>query len=615
MSEATDFSSLGLPERLLQTITSLGYQKPSPIQAQCIPAFLGGRDMIGQAQTGTGKTAAFALPILAGLDDSLAKPQALVLAPTRELAMQVAESFQRYSANLNRCRVLAVYGGQSMRDQLQELRRGVQVVVGTPGRLLDHLNRKSLDLSALRWVVMDEADEMLRMGFIDDVEAILAHTGGTQQTALFSATMPPRIKNIADRYLRDPERIVIPAATTTVSNIQQNVVWVRQRDKPLAVARLLAAEEFDATIIFTRTRESTTELADQLVECGHAAQAINGDMNQSQREQTIALLKSGKIDILVATDVAARGLDVERISLVINYDMPHEFDTYVHRIGRTGRAGRSGKAILLADPRDRRSVRMLEQSTRQPLQALELPSDAEIRQRRSDRFRQTLAEKLGHADMTSWRPLLEELSNELGQPIDELATGLLALLAEQQGLNAKLPSAPAPVNFDRNERSDRPERSNAGNPRDRGAKPPRKERGENSVPMDSYRMAVGRQQQVKVSDIVGAIANEAGINSSNIGRIQLFDDHSIVDLPQGMPNDVFQQLKNIRIRGHVMNISRASAGEAAAAAAAAAAPRPRRERKPTDKVQDFPIVRQQRSDRSDTRGDKNAARRKIALKA
>jgi ATP-dependent RNA helicase DeaD len=302
--------------------------------------------------------------------------------------------------------------------------------------------------------------------------------------------------------------------------------------------------------------------------------------------------------------------------------MPHEFDTYVHRIGRTGRAGRSGKAILLADPRDRRSVRMLEQSTRQPLQALELPSDAEIRQRRSDRFRQTLAEKLGHADMTSWRPLLAELATELEQPIDELATGLLALLAEQQGLNAKLPSAPAAVHFDRNERGDRNERSdrlersnNASGPRDRGAKPPRKERGENSVPMDSYRMAVGRQQQVKVSDIVGAIANEAGINSSNIGRIQLFDDHSIVDLPQGMPNDVFQQLKNIRIRGHFMNISRASAGEAAAAAAAAAAPRPRRERKPADKVQDFPIVRQHRSDRDDPRGEKGAARRKIALKA
>ena len=624
MSESTDFSSLGLPESLLNTLTTLGYQKPSPIQAQVIPAFLAGRDLIGQAQTGTGKTAAFALPILAGIDNALPKPQALVLAPTRELAMQVAESFQRYSANLSRCRVLAVYGGQSMRDQLQELKRGVQIVVGTPGRLLDHLNRKSLDLSALRWLVMDEADEMLRMGFIDDVEAILAHTGGTQQTALFSATMPPRIKNIADRYLRDPERILIPAATTTVSNIEQHVVWARQRDKPLAVARLLAAEDFDATIIFTRTRESTTELADQLVECGYSAQAINGDMNQSQREQTISLLKAGKIDVLVATDVAARGLDVERISLVINYDMPHEFDTYVHRIGRTGRAGRSGKAILLADPRDRRSVKMLEQSTRQPLLTLELPTDAEIKQRRSNRFRQTLAEKLGHADVTSWQPLLEELRNELGQSVEDLATGLLALLADQQGLNAKLPPAPAAVSFDRssersNERSgssDRNsrERSSAGAGADRGARterPPRRERTESTIPMDSYRMGVGRAQQIKVSDIVGAIANEAGINSSNIGRIQLFDDYSIVDLPQGMPKDVLQQLKSVRVRGHMMNLSRAGESEnganpnPSAAPTSTAAPRVRRERPKSPEI----------GGAREPRGDKSAPRKKIALKA
>ncbi len=638
MSEATDFTSLGLPEPLLNTLTTLGYQKPSPIQAQVIPAFLAGRDLIGQAQTGTGKTAAFALPILAGLDNALPKPQALVLAPTRELAMQVAESFQRYSANLSRCRVLAVYGGQSMRDQLQELKRGVQIVVGTPGRLLDHLNRKSLDLSALRWLVMDEADEMLRMGFIDDVEAILAHTGGTQQTALFSATMPPRIKNIADRYLREPERILIPAATTTVSNIAQHVVWARQRDKPLAVARLLAAEEFDATIIFTRTRESTTELADQLVECGYSAQAINGDMNQSQREQTISLLKAGKIDVLVATDVAARGLDVERISLVINYDMPHEFDTYVHRIGRTGRAGRSGKAILLADPRDRRSVKMLEQSTRQPLQELQLPTDAEIKQRRSNRFRQTLAEKLGHADITSWQPLLEELRHELGQTITDLATGLLALLADQQGLNAKLPTAPAAVNFDRsNERSferggsERNSRERTGGERtsssersnsERGPRterPPRKERVESTIPMDSYRMGVGRAQQIKVSDIVGAIANEAGINSSNIGRIQLFDDYSVVDLPQGMPKDILQQLKSVRVRGHMMNLSRAGESENGVnpnVAPTNAAPRIRRER---SKAPELGAARDLRPNNlrvsKEGGAEKSAPRKKIALKA
>ena len=567
MSEPT-FTGLGLPETLLSTLTSLGYQKPSPIQAQAIPLLLSGRDLIGQAQTGTGKTAAFALPILATMDNSSAKPQALILTPTRELAMQVAEAFTRYSENLGRCKVLAVYGGQSMRDQLQELKRGVQIVVGTPGRLLDHLNRKSLDLSALRTVVMDEADEMLRMGFIDDVEAILTHTGGTQQTCLFSATMPTRIKNIADRYLREPERIVIPAATATVSSIAQHVVWARQREKPLAVARLLAAEDFDAAIIFTRTREATNEIAEYLSNAGYAAQAINGDMNQSQREQTIALLKAGKIDILVATDVAARGLDVERISLVINYDLAHEPDTYVHRIGRTGRAGRSGRAVLLADPRDRRGVRGLEQFTRQPLLTLELPTDEEIKQRRNNRFRQTLAEKLGHADSASWGGAVEELRNELGLTLDELAAGMLALLADQQGVNAKLPAAPTPVAAERNDRSERGDRGDRGSRHDRNVSSdrPRRERTERSdAPMDRYRIAVGRVQEIRVSDIVGAIANEAGINSASIGRIQLFDDYSTVDLPQGMPKDIFETLKSVRLRGHMMNIAPFAGGSDTAA--------------------------------------------------
>jgi len=554
----TDFSSLGLPESLLNTLTRLGYEKPSPIQAQSIPALLSGRDLIGQAQTGTGKTAAFALPILAGLSNTSTmaqSPQALVLAPTRELAMQVAEAFQRYSENLGHCRVLAVYGGQSMRDQLRELKRGVQIVVGTPGRLLDHLNRNSLDLSALRWVVMDEADEMLRMGFIDDVEAILAHTGGNQQTALFSATMPPRIKHIADRYLREPERVTIPAATTTVAAIEQRVVWVRQREKSAAVLRLLAAEDFDAVIIFTRTRESTSELAEQLSNAGYAATAINGDMNQAQREQTISLLKQGKIDILVATDVAARGLDVERISHVINYDLPHEFDTYVHRIGRTGRAGRSGKAILLADPRDRRQIRALEHTTRQPLQALDMPSDEALLQRRTDRFRQKLAERLGHADGAAWHALAEELRSELGQTVTDLAAGLLALMADQHGLNAKLPPAPSPVNVNGSfERS----------PRDPSQRRERM-RGDANAPTERYRLAVGRSHQIKVGDIVGAIANEAGIDSALIGRIQLFDDFSTVDLPQGMPKDVLQHLQTVRVRNHPLSPRLAEAGELAEA--------------------------------------------------
>ena len=601
MSEPTDFTGLGLPETLLTTLTSLGYQKPSPIQQLAIPVLLSGRDLIGQAQTGTGKTAAFALPILATLTTPEAQgiktPQALILAPTRELAMQVAEAFTRYSENLGRCKVLAVYGGQSMRDQLQELKRGVQIVVGTPGRLLDHLNRKSLDLSALKWVVMDEADEMLRMGFIDDVEAILAHTGGKQQTALFSATMPPRIKNIADRYLRDAERVIIPAATQTVAAIAQYVVWARQREKPLAVARLLAAEEYDAAIIFTRTRESTSELAEHLCNCGHAAQAINGDMNQSQREQTIALLKAGKIDILVATDVAARGLDVERISLVINYDLPHEPDTYVHRIGRTGRAGRSGRAVVLADPRDRRGIRVIEQHTRQPLQNLELPTDEEVKKRRSDRFRQTLAEKLGHADAASWHGALEELKNELGLTITDLAAGMLALLADQQGLNAKLPPAPSPVAA---ERRDRPERFERG---ERTERAPRRERSD--APMDRYRIAVGRAHDIRVSDVVGAIANEAGVNSANIGRIQLFDDYSTVDLPQGMPKDVLQKLKAVRVRGHMMDISPTTQGESSA---------PRKPREHSDTGAPRPRVNREARETRKPREDSSGPRKRLALK-
>jgi len=551
-----NFDAFPLSRELHHAIADMGFREPSPIQLQAIPALIEGKDVIGQAQTGTGKTAAFALPILAGLSNAQTQapsPQALVLAPTRELAMQVAEAFQRYSENLGHCRVLAVYGGQSMRDQLRELKRGVQVVVGTPGRLLDHLNRNSLDLSALRWLVMDEADEMLRMGFIDDVEAILAHTGGTQQTALFSATMPPRIKHIADRYLREPERVSIPAATTTVAAIEQRVVWVRQREKSAAVLRLLAAEDFDAVIIFTRTRESTSELAEQLSNAGYAATAINGDMNQAQREQTISLLKQGKIDILVATDVAARGLDVERISHVINYDLPHEFDTYVHRIGRTGRAGRSGKAILLADPRDRRQIRALEHTTRQPLQALDMPSDGDLQQRRKDRFRQKLAERLGHANGSAWHSLAEELRNELGLTESDLAAGLLALLADQQGLNAKLPPAPAPVNASQSfERS----------PRDRDRDPAqRRPRPEANMPTERYRLAVGRAQQIKVGDIVGAIANEAGIDSALIGRIQLYDDYSTVDLPQGMPRDILQHLQTVRVRNHPLSPRLAEAGD------------------------------------------------------
>ncbi len=544
MSELT-FAGLGLPETLLSTITRLGYEKPSPIQAQAIPALLEGRDLIGQAQTGTGKTAAFALPILATINPEHSQPQALILAPTRELAMQVADALTTYSENVGNCRVLAVYGGQSMRDQLQALRQGVQIVVGTPGRLLDHLERKSLDLSALKWVVLDEADEMLRMGFIDDVEAILGHTGGVQQTALFSATMPPRIKQIAERYLKDPQQIVIPAATRTNASIEQRVLAVRQRDKAAAVVRLLASEDCDATIIFTRTRESTVELADFLSGFGHAATAINGDMNQAQREQTIALLKQGKIDVLVATDVAARGLDVERISHVINFDLPMESDTYVHRIGRTGRAGRSGKAILLADPRDRSKIGFIERATRQPLLPMELPSDEELRALAEQRFRLKLADHLHSGDSTRWQPLLDSLCQEMDLGADVIAAGLIGLLAQQQGVARKLPS----VNEVSAERA----------PRERK---PREEGATFSGTMQSYRIAVGRAHRAQVGDIVGAIANEAGLNSGQIGRIQLYETFSTVDLPNDLPANIIQQLKAVRVRNQALEIEPFDEGDA-----------------------------------------------------
>jgi ATP-dependent RNA helicase DeaD len=542
MSELT-FAGLGLPDTLLSTITRLGYEKPSPIQAQAIPALLEGRDLIGQAQTGTGKTAAFALPILATINPNQAQPQALILAPTRELAMQVADALTTYSENVGNARVLAVYGGQSMRDQLQALRQGVQIVVGTPGRLLDHLERKSLDLSALKWVVLDEADEMLRMGFIDDVEAILGHTGGVQQTALFSATMPPRIKQIAERYLKDPQQIVIPAATRTNASIEQRVLAVRQRDKAAAVVRLLASEDCDATIIFTRTRESTVELADFLSGFGHAATAINGDMNQAQREQTIALLKAGKIDVLVATDVAARGLDVERISHVINFDLPMEADTYVHRIGRTGRAGRSGKAILLADPRDRSKISFIERATRQPLLPMELPTDEELRALAEQRFRLKLADHLHSGDSSRWQPLLDSLCQEMDLGAEVIAAGLIGLLAQQQGIARKLPSV-GEVSAER---------------------APRKPRGEGATfsgTMQSYRIAVGRAHRAQVGDIVGAIANEAGLNSGQIGRIQLYETFSTVDLPNDLPSNIIQQLKAVRVRNQALEIEPFDEGDA-----------------------------------------------------
>jgi len=438
--ETPKFTDLALPEPLLRALADVGYESPSPIQAATIPPLLEGRDVLGQAQTGTGKTAAFALPILASIDPNQAKPQALVLAPTRELAIQVAEAFQKYATHLPGFHVLPIYGGQSYYPQLQALKRGVQVVVGTPGRVIDHLERGSLDLSQLRCLVLDEADEMLRMGFIDDVENVLKKTPETRQVALFSATMPPQIKRIAQTYLKNPVEIAIKSTTTTSANIRQRYWSVSGVHKLDALTRILEAETFDAMIVFSRTKLGTEELAEKLSARGISAAAINGDVQQAQREKTIANLKDGKIDVLVATDVAARGLDVDRISHVLNYDIPYDTESYVHRIGRTGRAGRKGEAILFVTPRERGMLRAIERATRQPIEPMELPSVETVNEQRVSRFLGRISEALESQELGLFRDLVERYEREKNVPAVEIAAALAKLV---QGENPLLLAPPA----------------------------------------------------------------------------------------------------------------------------------------------------------------------------
>ncbi|HEV8693143.1 MAG TPA: DEAD/DEAH box helicase, partial [Lysobacter sp.] len=429
-SDATSikFTDLALPEPLLRALADVGYESPSPIQAATIPPLLAGRDVLGQAQTGTGKTAAFALPILARIDPAQQKPQALVLAPTRELAIQVAEAFQKYAHHLPGFHVLPIYGGQSYTPQLASLKRGVQVVVGTPGRVIDHLNRGSLDLSQLRCLVLDEADEMLRMGFIDDVEAVLKKIPETRQVALFSATMPSQIKRIAQTYLRDPIEVAIKTTTTTAANIRQRYWSVSGVHKLDAITRILEAEPFDAMIVFARTKLSTEELADKLSARGISAAAINGDMDQKARERTISQLKDGRIDVLVATDVAARGLDVERISHVLNFDIPYDTESYVHRIGRTGRAGRKGEAILFVTPRERGMLRAIERATRQPIEPMELPSIETVNEQRTSKFLGRITTALESDELAMFRDLVERYEREQNVPAVEIAAALAKLV-------------------------------------------------------------------------------------------------------------------------------------------------------------------------------------------
>jgi ATP-dependent RNA helicase DeaD len=555
------FADLNLSEPLLRALKDVGYESPSPIQAATIPILLANRDVLGQAQTGTGKTAAFALPILSRIDLRKTSPQALVLAPTRELAIQVAEAFQRYATHIPGFHVLPIYGGQSYGAQLSALRRGVHVVVGTPGRVIDHLEKNSLDLSQIKTLVLDEADEMLRMGFIEDVETILQKTPDTRQTALFSATMPSAIKRIAQTYLRNPAEVTVAAKTGTADNIRQRYWLVSGMHKLDALTRILEAETFDGMIIFSRTKLGTEELAGKLQARGFSAAAINGDMVQQQRERTIQQLKEGRIDILVATDVAARGLDVERISHVINYDVPHDPESYTHRIGRTGRAGRSGEAILFITPREKNLLKAIERATRQPISALELPSVQVVNDVRIARFKDQITETLAQGGLDTFASVIEEYEREQNIPALEIAAAL-----------AKMARGDVPLLLDKNKRepqgeaswsdarparagkADRPERMDHT---ERAAFPKKERIVRAANPgMQTFRIEVGHAHGVKPGNIVGAIANEAGLDSKNIGRIEIYDDYSVLDLPEDIPAELLDQLKTVWVAGQQLKIRR-----------------------------------------------------------
>ncbi len=550
------FSELELPQPLLRAIGDAGYETPSPIQARCIPLLLAGHDLLGQAQTGTGKTAAFALPLLARIDLAQRRPQLLVLAPTRELAIQVAEAMQAYARHLPDFHVLPIYGGQSYEVQLRHLRRGVQVIVGTPGRVMDHMRRGSLKTDGLRALVLDEADEMLRMGFIDDVKWVLSHLPGERQIALFSATMPREIRAVAEQYLRQPRVVRIASATTTAATIRQRCWMVSGMHKLDALTRVLETEALDAGIIFVRTRTATVELAERLAARGFSAEALNGDIAQAQREKTVERLRSGRIDLLVATDVAARGLDVARISHVINYDIPHDTESYVHRIGRTGRAGRAGEAILFVAPRERRMLKAIERATGQPIENMQMPSLDTINERRVARFKQRVIDRLeGAGDLDLFYRIVREIEDEQDADPLRIAAALAALLQGEAPLLIEPPKKKSREKAGRQSGRERPAEGPA-RPRaapDRAARPLK---DHPDVPMERFRIEVGYRHGVKPGNIVGAIANEAELEACYIGHIEIFDDFSLVDLPAGMPRETFRLLKNTWVCQQKLRISR-----------------------------------------------------------
>ncbi len=581
------FTDMALKQPLLKALNALGYELPTAIQAQTIPLILDGRDVLGQAQTGTGKTAAFALPILSNLDLKQKDPQVLVLVPTRELAIQVAEAFKSYAAQIKRFHVLPIYGGQEYGTQLRALQRGVHVIVGTPGRVMDHMRRGNLKLDQLKTLVLDEADEMLRMGFIDDVEWVLEQAPRQRQIVLFSATMPAQIRKITQRYLRNPAEITIKVKTTTAETIRQRYWPVTGTHKMDALTRILEAETFDAMLVFVRTKTSTLEVADKLEARGYRADALNGDIAQKNRERILIQLKSGKLDILVATDVAARGLDVDRISHVINYDIPHDTEAYVHRIGRTGRAGRQGDAILFVAPRERRMLQAIEKATRKKIELMDLPSTDMVNNRRIEKFKQRVSDTLAEEDLSLFKDLIEQYQQE--SKVDTL--DIAAALAKQvQGSAPFLLSGKraAKSAIDADQEESTPARNQRRGKQHNAGDGERKTRRQQAEPvsrepesgMDRFRVEIGHMHKVKPGNLVGAIANEADIDSKYIGRISIFDDYSLVDLPEGMPKELLRELKNVRVVGQRLNISQLG-GKKNQDKAKSTAAKPRREKSRT----------------------------------
>ncbi|AXV64730.1 DEAD/DEAH box helicase [Pseudoalteromonas lipolytica] len=599
MSEPVTFESLNLSPAILKAVEELGYKTPSEIQAQCIPLLLERKDVLGLAQTGTGKTAAFALPLLNNIDPSVKQPQILVLTPTRELAIQVAEAFEQYAKHTRGVEVLALYGGQSYSIQLSALRRGAQIIVATPGRLIDHINRGTIKFESLQALVLDEADEMLRMGFIDDVESIMEKTPREKQTCLFSATMPKQIQNISSKYMNEPEQVHISARNSTVSTVEQ-VFWNAHVHKNKAIVRFLEAEEYDGAIVFVRTRNDTVQLAELLEREGFSAAPLNGDMNQQARERTVERLKSGLLDIVIATDVAARGLDVDRLSLVINYDIPQDSEAYVHRIGRTGRAGRSGKAILFVKHNERYLLKNIIRHTKSEIAQVDLPTAKVVEEKRIKALQDKLTIALENKDITFFNQVAANMAEKLELSFEDLAGALLCLAQQQSPIKVEeVKVQPRGERTERggdrrrNERADRGDRP----ARERKPREPRERNSRSMGPMDTYRIEVGREHGVQVKNIVGAIANEADISSKFIGDIRLHDSHSTVQLPQNMPKDVLDHFQKVFICKRPMGMTLTKAE--------AASERPERSERPAGERSD-----KKRSFKDKDRGEKRSGPRK-----